>query len=228
MTSYRSVFGIAYDYLLQLLQIEESPEVFNKLSKFSCLLDVDDNLEMDESWKTIGEQCGIEVGEIKKLALPFRDFVVVLDHTRTVMIALVDGALPSNTGGGFNLRNLVRRIFSTIQKNGWDGVVGGVPGIVRIMDRHREQLGKLYGPIGPYSSMEGILKNEKSKWELKDKTSSQKLQKFKKKSEMSLDDWYTAITGYGIPANQVEEITGKPIPENLYHFIAERQERTFR
>jgi len=35
-----------------------------------------------------------------------------LDHTRTALIIISDGALPSNVGGGGNVRNIIRRIFS--------------------------------------------------------------------------------------------------------------------
>lgn len=35
------------------------------------------------------------------------------------MIIIEDGSLPSDRGGGCNVRNLVRRLFEILEKNGW-------------------------------------------------------------------------------------------------------------
>lgn len=57
--------------------------------------------------------------EIEKAIAPLRDLFIILDHTRSIMFLIRDGALPSNVGGGFNLRNLIRRTFSILEKNNW-------------------------------------------------------------------------------------------------------------
>lgn len=44
---------------------------------------------------------------------------IILDHTRTVMMVVTDGSLPSNVGGGSNIRNIIRRVFAVIKKNDW-------------------------------------------------------------------------------------------------------------
>ena len=43
-----------------------------------------------------------------------------------------------------------------------------------------------------------------------------------------MDDWIVAIQSYGIPADRISEVTGKPIPSNLYYEIAQREERIFK
>lgn len=57
--------------------------------------------------------------EIQKAIEPLRDIFIILDHTRSILFLIRDGALPSNVGGGFNLRNLVRRTFAVLEKNKW-------------------------------------------------------------------------------------------------------------
>jgi alanyl-tRNA synthetase len=44
---------------------------------------------------------------------------IVLDHTRSVLMTITDGSLPANVGGGGNVRNILRRVFSILEKNGW-------------------------------------------------------------------------------------------------------------
>jgi len=43
----------------------------------------------------------------------------LLDHSRTLLFALTDGQLPSNVGGGYNLRVILRRIFEIINERKW-------------------------------------------------------------------------------------------------------------
>ena len=45
---------------------------------------------------------------------------IILDHTRTALMTISDGSLPSNVGGGGNVRNILRRVFTIMEKNGWD------------------------------------------------------------------------------------------------------------
>ncbi|MEM0201414.1 MAG: alanine--tRNA ligase-related protein, partial [Candidatus Micrarchaeaceae archaeon] len=40
----------------------------------------------------------------------------ILDHTRTLLFGISDGALPSNIGGGYNLRVILRRALSFIKE----------------------------------------------------------------------------------------------------------------
>ena len=41
---------------------------------------------------------------------------MIADHLRTLIFAIADGALPSNVGGGYNLRMMIRRINGTIDR----------------------------------------------------------------------------------------------------------------
>lgn len=71
--------------------------------------------------------------DIKKAIEPLRDLFIILDHTRSILFLIKDGSLPSNVGGGFNLRNLLRRTFSILEKNGWWEKLG-MEGYLEIFD----------------------------------------------------------------------------------------------
>jgi len=51
---------------------------------------------------------------INKIITPLEGIYLIVDHIRTLIFAISDGALPSNVGGGYNLRMLLRRIISTM------------------------------------------------------------------------------------------------------------------
>ena len=42
---------------------------------------------------------------------------------------------------------------------------------------------------------------------------------------MTIDDWILAMQSYGIPADAIAQISGQPVPGNLYYEIAVRVER---
>ena len=50
---------------------------------------------------------------------PIESLYAVTDHVRTLVFAISDGGLPSNVGGGYNLRVILRRAATLIKKYGW-------------------------------------------------------------------------------------------------------------
>jgi len=46
----------------------------------------------------------------------------------------------------------------------------------------------------------------------------------KRKGVLTIDDWIVCISSYGIPADKVSQISGMPVPGNLYYEMALRQE----
>ena len=64
---------------------------------------------------------------------------IVLDHTRTILITISDGSLPSNVGGGGNVRNILRRVLFILKKNGWWEKMG-LEGFCEIFNAHKVDL----------------------------------------------------------------------------------------
>lgn len=56
-------------------------------------------------------------GDIARLEAAY----LVADHARTLLFAIADGALPSNVGGGYNLRMMLRRVVDAAGRHGQDG-----------------------------------------------------------------------------------------------------------
>ena len=152
---------------------------------------------------------------------------IVLDHTRTILMAITDGSLPSNVGGGGNVRNILRRVLSIIKKNGWWEKIGGMDGLLEIFESHKKDLEGIYGAFAEYNSFAEIIKVEYERWTTTDDAQAEQLKKLLKKNKntLSIDDWIKAMQSWGIPADKISEVSGIPIPGNLYYEIATRQER---
>lgn len=80
------------------------------------------------------------VEAVKNGIVSIKDLYVILDHTRTVLIIISDGGLPSNTGGGSNCRNVLRKVFATLKKNNWWEKLGGMDGLLELFQSHKKDL----------------------------------------------------------------------------------------
>jgi alanyl-tRNA synthetase len=226
-TSYIDVFRNAFDYLSGLLEIKPDEGIWEKFGPYSSQLDVDESEDIDKTWKDIAELIDQDLSDVKTEISPVKDMYIVLDHTRTVMITILDGSLPSNVGGGSNVRNILRRVFAIMHKNKWFEKIGGMDGFLKIFDYHKMDLEGIVGKFAEHKSFDEIIKVEYDRWLNTDEKMMKLLDKLmkKRKGNLTLEDWYLCICTYGIPADTIAEHTKLEIPPNLYYFIADKKER---
>jgi alanyl-tRNA synthetase len=86
----------------------------------------------------IAKELGLTFESLEKTILPFETLSIIADHTRTLMFAISDGCLPSNVGGGYNLRIVLRRTLALLARFGWN------IDLAEVMDMHIEQLESMY------------------------------------------------------------------------------------
>jgi len=193
-TSYQDTFLNAYGYLTQAIGIECNNEIWDKFGPSSCLLNMDEVDDPDATWKQIADTIGHSVADVKKAIKPMQEIYVILDHTRTILITISDGALPSNVGGGGNVRNILRRVFSILKKNGWWDKIG-MQGFLKIFEMHKLDLEGIFGKFPEYKSFDEIIQVEYDRWVFSDDESIKKLEKIikQKKGTLSIDDWITCM-----------------------------------
>jgi alanyl-tRNA synthetase len=214
-------------------------EVWEKLGPYTCQLNIDEVDNIDKTWEDISNKIGLDVDTVKKAISPIKDLYIILDHTRTAMMIINDGSLPSNVGGGSNVRNILRRVFALLKKNDWfekesKAKGGNIPeanrltmkDFIELFDYHKKDLGELYGAFPEYKSFSSIIEMEYDRWISTDAQQKTQLEKkLKKNPKLNIDDWIIAMTSWGIPADAIAQISGQPVPGNLYYEIAQRQER---
>lgn len=148
---------------------------------------------------------------------------IILDHTRTILMTITDGSLPSNVGGGGNVRNILRRVFSILERNNWWSKLK-MEDLLKLFEYHKEDLKGIYGEFKEYKSFDDIIKVEYDRWKNTDEVQRKNLEKLlkQKKGVLSIDDWIVAMQSWGIPADRISEISKLPVPGNIYLVIAER------
>ncbi|HEY7228121.1 MAG TPA: alanine--tRNA ligase [Nitrososphaeraceae archaeon] len=94
----------------------------------------------------ISKELGLSYETLEKTILPYETLSVVADHTRTLLFAISDGSLPSNVGGGYNLRIILRRTLALLARFGWN------VNLEDIIDLHIEQLKSMYPELNEHSN----------------------------------------------------------------------------
>lgn len=155
-TSYQDTFHNAYTYLMDKLQMECNEAIWEKFGPYSCILNMDEVDDPDKTWQSIADTIGFPVADVRKAIKPMQEIYVCLDHTRTILITISDGALPSNVGGGGNVRNILRRVFSIMKKNGWWDKLG-MDGFLEVFEKHKLDLEGIFGKFPEYKSFGEII-----------------------------------------------------------------------
>ena len=114
-TAYDCCFGPITEKLIGEAGIDANSSVlapyFTEIAK---------NLELYEDLTQVRKNAikttGLTDEQINRIITPLEGIYLIIDHIRTLIFAISDGALPSNVGGGYNLRIMLRRIVSTMDR----------------------------------------------------------------------------------------------------------------
>jgi alanyl-tRNA synthetase len=206
-TSYETTFPTVVKILKQKTGIKVNDKIVKDFLPYSSLLNLDEIENAGKVWKEIAAKLGLDVKELTQAIIPLSGIYAIADHTRSLLFAITDGALPSNVGGGYNLRVMLRRCFSIMNRYNWE------IDIVRVMEEHAKYL-RLFPGLGA-DKMEEIIAIEKDRYDALKKKA--RLISGKSFSEQKLIELYDS---QGISP----EMIGAKIPEDFYSKVAERHE----
>jgi len=117
-TAYDCCFGPITKNLIEKIGIDIEPkmlqEYFAAISK-----GLRESMDLTQVRKTAIKQTKIDEAKFNKIISPLEGIYLIADHLRTLVFAISDGALPSNVGGGYNLRMILRRVVATMDRFGW-------------------------------------------------------------------------------------------------------------
>jgi len=223
-TSYETTFPTVVKKLYSITGIKADDKMMQKFLPYSSYLNVDEADDIDKVWNEVAEKTGYGVEDLRKNILDLAALYSVAEHSRALLVALSDGALPSNVGGGYNLRVILRRALSFIDKFGWNIYL---PDVCRW---HAEYLKPLFPELSDnLDEVEKILEVERMKYEAtKQKTRSM----ISKLMHGDIDEKRLLVLydSYGITPEVVKEEADKlsrkiSVPDNFYAMVAELHEK---
>jgi alanyl-tRNA synthetase len=117
-TGYEAVFGPVIRKLQKGAGLKDS-DLFNRYSVIAGGLDMDEVADIRKARQGIAGRLGVTVKELNETVEPMQALYAIADHMNTLLFAVSDGGIPSNVGGGYNLRVLLRRALSFLSEFGF-------------------------------------------------------------------------------------------------------------
>ncbi len=228
-TSYELVFPEPIRYLKSLFNATSDETLFMEYSKLAGMINIEENNTIN-TLESIAKKMKMEPRELKNFLEPRFASYAIADHTQTLLFTISDGMLPSNSGGGYNLRLVARRCF------GFEEQYSVEINYHKLFELHVKNLIKLFPSLEflPESATEAI-EEEKKKYKKTKEASKGKLitlanQVKKEKKIISLEDLKLLYQSYGIPPETVREFmlhqnVDVSIPENFYSMIKGEEEK---
>ncbi|MDG6994801.1 MAG: alanine--tRNA ligase [Nitrososphaerota archaeon] len=103
---FKDVLGKLHEKTGMKLEIDRSMEEYFKLAG---TLDVDEFKGAIGNYADLARRLNLPEAELRRKIRSMQAIYSIVDHTRTLLFAIADGMLPSNVGGGYNLRVILRR-----------------------------------------------------------------------------------------------------------------------
>lgn len=223
-TNYEATFPTVIKKLLSTTGAKLDTGLLKKFLPYSSYLNVDEVDDLGKAWKDIALKLKVDEKELKNKIMEAAVVFSIGEHSRALLVAINDGALPSNTGGGYNLRVIYRRMAGFMDKNSWN------------IDMHSlvEEHARYLKPIFPeltenLNEVYKILDVEKSKYlATKQKTASIVSQIIQKDvNEEKLIELYDS---HGVLPDMIKDEAKKlgkdiKVPDDFYAKVASRHEK---
>ncbi|MBN2127114.1 MAG: alanine--tRNA ligase [Candidatus Diapherotrites archaeon] len=221
--SYESTFPSVLKYLYKVTGTKYDEKLMKQFLPFSALLNADEAENIELVWDLIAKNIGFDSVELRKKIFIQSAVYSIAEHSRAALIALHDGAIPSNVGGGYNLRSIIRRAFDLNEKNSWNIDFN------ELFELHSEFLKPLFPELNErVSNSMKIIDSEKKKF-LESREKSKRIVSSLINSEVDENLLIELYDSHGISPEFVKqefEKAGRKITvsENFYGKVNERHQ----
>lgn len=219
-TSYETTFPTVAKKLYNTAGIKIDSDLMREFLPYSSYLNVDEVENINKAWLYVASKINIDVKELKQKIIPLSALYSIAEHSRSLLFALSDGALPSNIGGGYNLRVILRRALSFIDKYAWDISLN------EVCNEHAHYLKPLFPELSEnLDTIAKIIDVEKQKYNATKQKSRAIIRKLVKEkiSEQKLLQLYDS---QGIDPEIIKQEALKlgktvEVPKNFYSMVSE-------
>ena len=215
-TAYDCCFGPINEKLYNTIGIDSDSEVLRKYFT-EIAKEIDHYDDLNQVRRLAIKNAGITDSQLTKMITPMEGMYLIADHLRTLIFAITDGALPSNVGGGYNLRMMLRRINATISK------LNLKLDIDDLIDSHIDYLKDTYPELDEKrEDVKKILKIESARYEESKGHMKKKAEKIREKGTPTVDELITFYESDGITPEYLKEVDViSEVPSSFYSKLSD-------
>ncbi len=228
-TSYDSAFGDVIRNMKRNTGVQLDDDLFLKYAKISGILNMEDK-GVKEKRQQIAKQLGMDEIDLFTRIGSLQALYAMADHLKTILYTCTDGQLPSNGGGGYNLRLILRRVF------GFNAEYSFNLDYSKILSDHVKELKGFDDSLqeGLRTAID-VVKEEQKKFNALQETGKRKMQvvveKLKKENKpLQRKELVTLYESHGIPLEMAVDIAKKSSVEvedvfDFYDSISVKNEK---
>ncbi|MGH1567748.1 MAG: alanine--tRNA ligase [Nitrosopumilus sp.] len=215
-TAYDCCFGPINQKLFEKIGIDSDSDVLKKYFT-EIAREIDHFDDLNQVRRLAVKNAGITDDQLNKMITPLEGVYLIADHLRTLIFAITDGALPSNVGGGYNLRMMLRRINGTINRLNLNLDIDD------LIDTHIDYLKDTYPELDEKrEDVKKILKLESARYEDSKVHMKKKAEKIREKGTPSVDELITLYESDGITPEYLKEVDAiSEIPSQFYSKLSD-------
>ncbi|MGI0057667.1 MAG: alanine--tRNA ligase [Nitrosarchaeum sp.] len=215
-TAYDCCFGPINQKLFEKIGIDSDSEILRKyFTEIAKALEEFEDL--NDVRRHAIKKTGLTDHQLNKMIIPLEGMYLIADHLRTLIFAITDGALPSNVGGGYNLRMMLRRINGTISR------LNLKLDIDELIDAHIDYLKDTYPELDDKrDDVKQILKIESQRYQESKGQMKKKADRIREKGIPSVDELITLYESDGITPEYLKEVNAiSEIPSSFYSKLSD-------
>ena len=215
-TIYEATFPRVIEFIKSKVGVNYDNEKIKKAYEYIGKMDFE-KTRIEDAIKAIAEETETDEEEIKKLLSDMQAIYSIADHSRTLLVAIHDGALPSNVGGGYNLRNILRRALNFIQSKKWDLDIN------EVIEEHKKEFGNWFKEL-KNTETKSIINKEIERYNEFRERNEKLISSLLDRKEIKEDEMLELYQSNGITIDDIKiaaEVNGKNIslPEKFYSDI---------
>lgn len=219
-TLYDIIFGDIIQKMKKMSGIDGDRNLLLEYSKVAGALNLEDVPDIDKVMEHIAHLLDTDINVLKESIMPMQQIYAAADHTKTLLFAVADGGIPSNVGGGYNLRVVLRRALDFCERLGID--------MLWLFEQHAKYLKPVYPELIDYiPQIQKILHVEKVKWKENRAKAEKIIAGIKNEvDEQKLLELYDShgITPDFIASKMKERGINVKIPHDFYMQLTERHQ----
>ena len=215
--AYEAAFSETLSKLRKQVKVEFDPELYGRFAVHGGELNRDEVSNVTEVERKILKATGISERDYAAKIKPMQALYATVDHVRTLLFAITDGSLPSNVGGGYNLRIILRRSFDFMDayKFGID-----LTSVAKLVAKELEGIyPELHGGLGTFEEVVAV---ERARYD-KAKENARRIveQTLSKSSAIGKEQVRTLYESNGITPELIISVAAErgidvKLPENVY------------